>query len=112
MPNAYLAMLYWDSEMFARNTRKRKILENKNRDDTDYRALCIDLLFKNTAKYNINHDTLSTISWWRRLFIKSDGIATNDHYQKMYESILYGDPKGRDRRSLITKIFGDYSKRT
>lgn len=111
MPNAYLTMLYWDSEMFARNTRKRKNLENKNADNINYREKCIDLLFKNTDKYNINHDTLATISWWRRLFIKSDGIATNAHYQKMYESILCGDPKGRDRRSLIVKMFGDYSKR-
>lgn len=109
MPNAYLTMLYWDSEMFARSSKKRKALEGSS--DKDYKALCADLLFKNTDKYNINHDTLSKINDWRHLFISIDGKAENSHYKKMYETILYGDPKGRDRRSLLIKVFSDYGKK-
>ena len=36
-PNAYLAALYWDSEMFHRTTKKRRELEGE--DKKDYRAL-------------------------------------------------------------------------
>ena len=109
MPNAYLVLLYWDSEMFARSTKKRQkneaqseALEKKN-----YKELCADLLFKNTDKYRINHDTLKTLRLWRRLYIKSDGMATEKHYQKMFETIVNGDPKLRDLRSLITSIYSD-----
>jgi len=109
MPNAYLAMLYWDSEMFARSSKKRRELEEQE-EEKDYKELCADLLFKNTDKYNINHDTLSLLGTWRHLFIQTDGMANNSHYKKMYESILYGDPKGRDRRSLSMKIMTDYAK--
>lgn len=42
-PNAYLAMLYWDSEMFHRTTRKRRELEGE--DTKDYRALLKEMLF-------------------------------------------------------------------
>lgn len=111
MPNAYLVMLYWDSEMFARSSRKRKELEETEDDDKDYKALCADVLFRNTAKYRINHDTLKTLPIWRRLFIKSHGIAENKHYKKMFESIINGDPKMRDLRSLQSKIYADYGER-
>lgn len=45
---------------------------------------------------------------WRTLFKKTYGIATNDHYKRMYEAILYGDPKNRVLRILWNTIFLDY----
>ena len=42
-PNAYLAMLYWDSEMFRRSTSNRRKLEGE--DTKDYRALLKEMLF-------------------------------------------------------------------
>ena len=41
-PNAYLAVMYWDSEMFHRTTKKRRELEGE--DKKDYRALLKDML--------------------------------------------------------------------
>lgn len=32
-PNAYLVRLYWDTEMFHRQTKNRKRLENKSEED-------------------------------------------------------------------------------
>lgn len=112
MPNAYLVMLYWDSEMFARQSRKRTenekdLDENSN---VDYKELCADLLFKNTDKYRIAPDTKKQLQTWRRLYIKASGIAEPKHYKKMYECIINGDPKRRDYRSLMQKIFSEYSK--
>lgn len=110
MPNAYLVLLYWDSEMFARSSRKRRELED-DKPQQDYKELVKDMLFMNTDKYRIAHDTLRTIPRWRRLYIQSDGIALPKHYKRMYEVILNGDPKGRDYRSLQASIFGDYGER-
>lgn len=111
IPNAYLVLLYWDSEMFARSTRKRRQSEAEE-ETKDYKEMCKDLLFKNTDKYRINHDTLKTLGTWRRLFIKSDGMAQQKHYKKMYESIINGDPKQRDLRTLLNTIYADYAEET
>ena len=108
MPNAYLALLYWDSEMFGRSTRQRAKME-ADEPQKDYKAMCLDLLFKNTDKYPINHDTLKNLGSWRRLYIKTDGIATQGYYKMMYENILYGDPKNRALRQTMQKIYNSYA---
>lgn len=102
-PNAYLVLLYWDSEMFRRTTRKRGELEEES-EKKDYKALCKDLLFLHPERYTIAKDTLSHIEHWRGLFIKTYGIAEQKHYKTMYEGLLYGDPKMRILRILWTTI--------
>ena len=110
MPNAYLVMLYWDSEMFRRSSRSRKELE-ADQEKKDYRELCKDLLFLHPERYVIASDTLSHISSWKGLFLKTYGIATQKHYKTMYEGLLYGDPKSRILRILWTAIYQDYQNR-
>lgn len=107
-PNAYLVLLYWDSEMFRRSSERRRELESGER-QKDYRAMCEDLLFLHPERYTIPSDTRKKINLWRRLFIKSYGIADNDIYRKMYEGVLYGDPKLRVYRILFSTIFNDYA---
>lgn len=107
-PNAYLVLLYWDSEMFRRSSRKRKKLE-EDTDTKDYKALCKDILFLNTDKYTIASDTKKHLDQWRSLFVKTYGIAKQVHYKRMYEGILYGDPKSRVLRILWTAIYTDYN---
>jgi len=110
-PNAYLVLLYWDSEMFRRNTRKRTELE-KEQEEKDYKALCEDILFLHPERYTIPPDTLIHIKTWRGLYVKTYGIATKKHYKRMYEGLLYGDPKNRILRILWGNIYEDFSKRT
>lgn len=107
-PNAYLVLLYWDSEMFRRHTKKRAELEGES-EEKDYRALCEDVLFKNTGKYTIAKDTMEKLPHWQKLYKRTYGIAQNYHYKRMYEAILYGDPKMRILRILWNNIFGDYA---
>ena len=107
-PNAYLVLLYWDSEMFRRSTAKRRELEEQE-PQKDYCALCKDMLFLHPERYTIAKDTLKKISSWKSLFVKSYGIATQKHYKKMYEGLLYGDPKQRILRILWTQIYQDYN---
>ena len=107
-PNAYLVLLYWDSEMFRRSTTKRRELE-EDQVKKDYRALCEDMLFLNTGNYTIASDTRKNIRQWQNLFKKSYGIATEKHYKRMYEGLLYGDPKMRVYRILYQSIYNDYA---
>lgn len=107
-PNAYLVLLYWDSEMFRRSTSKRRELE-EDQVKKDYRALCEDMLFLNTGNYTIASDTRKNIRQWQNLFKKSYGIATEKHYKRMYEGLLYGDPKMRVYRILYQSIYNDYA---
>ena len=106
-PNAYLVLLYWDSEMFRRDSQKRKALE-KEQDAKDYKALCKDMLFLHTEQYNIPPDTRKHLGTWRSLFVKTYGIATQAHYKQMYEGLLYGDPKNRVLRILWTNVYEAY----
>jgi predicted phosphoadenosine phosphosulfate sulfurtransferase len=107
-PNAYLVLLYWDSEMFRRTSNKRKKLEEAQ-EEKDYRALVTDILYLNTDKYTIAKDTKSKLDAWRNLYRKTYGIANNKHYKTMYEGILYGDPKCRVLRILWSTIYNDYA---
>lgn len=107
-PNAYLVLLYWDSEMFRRSSAKRKELE-ADEAPRDYRQLCNDILFLHTDRYNIAPDTKAKLKHWQGLFIKTYGIADQSHYRKMYEGLLYGDPKMRILRILWTQIYQDYN---
>ena len=90
---------------------QRRELE-EDEEQKDYRALCQDILFLHPERYTIAKDTLSHISNWRGMFIKTYGIATQAHYKKMYEGLLYGDPKSRILRILWTSIFTDYNTQT
>lgn len=107
-PNAYLVLLYWDSEMFRRSTRKRRELEEET-EQKDYKALCKDILFLHPERYTIAKDTLSHLRNWQALFIKTYGIAEQKHYKTMYEGLLYGDPKLRILRILWTTIYNDHN---
>ena len=107
-PNAYLVLLYWDSEMFRRSSSKRRELE-QDEEKKDHCALCKDILFLNPDKYTIASDTKKNLKAWRNLFTKTYGVATEKHYKKMYEGLLYGDPKMRILRILWTTIFTDYN---
>lgn len=72
-PNAYLAMLYWDSEMFHRTTRKRRELEGK--DTKDYRALLKEMLFERPADFFNTPHKREVAKQYRKLFIRMDGMA-------------------------------------
>lgn len=96
-PNAYLVLLYWDSEMFRRQTRQRRQLEGD--DNTDYKAKLYDVLFTNTDKYNIPADTDLLV--WRSSIKKYSQFFTPQLYKKAYESLLAGDPKKRSLRAIV-----------
>lgn len=105
-PNAYLAALYWDSEMFGRNSKKRKELEDKH-DNIDYKAKLIHM-FKNFDLYFDTPHKRKIAKQYKSFFIQTGAVATADDYKAIYEGLLSGDPKSRTLRALYMRIYGKY----
>ena len=105
-PNAYLAALYWDSEMFGRRTRARKELE-KGESEKDYRAELIKLFNDIDGNFpNPHHRAVAED--YRRFFLKVSTIATQKECRMIYEGVKGGDPKKRTYRALYQQIYGRY----
>lgn len=102
-PNAYLTLLYWDSEMFKRSTRKRARLE-KELDKKDYKALLKDMLFRDFDITFTTHARRRVAEQYKRMYIKMDGYLKPKHYKDMYECLVAGDPKLRSIRAIWTNI--------
>ena len=108
-PNAYLALLYWDSEMFHRSTRKRAKLEKKQ-EKKDYKALCKHMLFEAPDEYFTTPARKDVAKAYKQLYVKGYSFMTERHFKKMYEGMKAGDPKKRTLRAIYTDIFTDYVK--
>lgn len=105
-PNAYLASLYWDSEMFGRNTRKRKSMENQTT-EKDYKAELIKM-FNDMDIYFPNKHQRYVAERYRNFFIQVSAIATPKDFKAIYDGLISGDPKQRTYRALYQRIYGNY----
>ncbi len=106
-PNAYLASLYWDTEMFGRRSRTRRQMESSE-PQRDYRALLLEMFSDMPRYFNTPHK-LKIAKSYRNLFIKIDSFATPKDHQQMYEALLKGDPKQRSLRALFQTIYSRYA---
>lgn len=107
-PNAYLAALYWDSEMFGRNTRTRKELEAPQ-EKKDYKAELTKLFANFDAFFDTPHKRYIATQY-KKFFIKVSPIATDEDFKNIYEALIAGDPKLRTQRALYLRIYGRYLK--
>lgn len=107
-PNAYLAVMYWDSEMFHRTTRNRRELEGV--DKKDYRALMIDMLMMHPDDFFNTPRKKDIARQYRKLLLRMDGMARPRDYRKAYEGLVAGDPKLRTLRAIYQDIFCAYAK--
>ena len=105
-PNAYLTLLYWDSELFKRSTRKRRELEGAP--TKDYKALLEEMLIKHPSKYFTNPSTQNVARNYRKFFINNSAFMQPGHFRRMHDALIAGDPKLRTLRALYTGVFGDY----
>jgi hypothetical protein len=106
-PNAYLAALYWDSEMFRRSTKGRREAEKEK--PRDYRAEVFALL-RNPKKNFITKNAMHNAQRVVQLLIKYGPIIEEKVYKTVYDCLAGGDPKQRTLRSLITTINTLYTK--
>lgn len=105
-PNAYLAALYWDSEMFGRRSRARREAEGEEI-TKDYKAMLTEM-FSDMPRYFNTPNKLQVAKRYRNLFIKIGLFATDKDYQQMYEALQKGDPKLRSCRALYQIIYSRY----
>lgn len=105
-PNAYLAALYWDSEMFGRSSRKRREMES-NAPPKDYKAELLKL-FGNMEAYFTTPHKMNIAVKYRNFFMCVSTIADQKDYKMIYEGLISGDPKLRTYRALYQRIYGKY----
>lgn len=105
-PNAYLAALYWDSEMFGRRSANRRKIEG-DEPKKDYKALLTEM-FSDMPRYFTTPHKMKVAKAYRGLFIKIGVFATDQDYRKMYEALIKGDPKMRSFRALYHIIYSRY----
>lgn len=107
-PNAYMTLLYWDSEFYKRSSQRRK--KSEGEDTKDYKALVKEMLFGNPNKYFTNETTQYVAQQYRRLYTKADHMARPRDYKKMYEALKAGDPKLRTLRAIYQDVYGAYAE--
>ncbi len=105
-PNAYLASLYWDSEMFGRNTSTRKENE-KGSAEKDYKAALLELFSNMDGNFTTEHKRYIA-ERYRNFFMSVSTIADNKDCKVIYEGLMSGDPKLRTYRALYQRIYGKY----
>lgn len=109
-PNAYLACLYFDSEMFARKTRTRaKIEKQKPEEQKDYRQMFISYLYDD-RNFETEHQK-KVQRWYKNRLMKFAKFELTPHnWQSLYEAVLSGDTKLRKGRAISMKIMGDHNR--
>jgi len=104
-PNAYLAALYWDSEMFRHSSKTRRELETPR----DYKAEVFNLL-QNHKKNFVMESSLENAKHIIKLLFKYGSIIDcNRIYKQIYDCLIAGDPKQRTLRGIITNINVQYA---
>ena len=97
-PNAYMSMLYFDTEMFRRTKRQGR----KNKDTTDYKAKLMALL--NDDKFFTTETAIKNRKKIKKLLLHRSKFIDNYVYKQFYLALLGGDPKGRTIRATYVKI--------
>lgn len=105
-PNAYLAALYWDSEMFGRSSRKRREMEG-NAPTKDYKVE-LSKMFGNMEAYFTTPHKMHVAERYRNFFMCASAIADQKDCKAIYEGLISGDPKLRTYRALYQRIYGRY----
>ena len=105
-PNAYLAALYWDSEMFGRSTAARKQTEQGMK-EKDYKAALLELFSDMDGNFQSKHKKY-VANRYRRFFMGASTIVDNKDCKMIYEGLISGDPKLRTYRTLYQRIYGRY----
>lgn len=109
-PNAYLAMMYWDSEMFKRSTHNRRALEGDT--GKDYKELVRQMLFIEPGRHFSSASTRKVAGEYRRLYIKACCIMTQRDFRAMHDALIAGDPKLRSLRAIYVRIYKSYAVRS
>lgn len=111
-PNAYLASLYWDSEMFRRSTSTRRELEGKDEVPRDYKEMVFDLMHQYENDPSAGNEKHRLVRSVRRMLLRADGKIPDDssQWKRLYGVLYAGDPKSRTMRAIGNDLILDYIK--
>lgn len=109
-PNAYMVILYWDSELFKRQSRNRTALEGDT--GKKYREELKRMLFVEFDQRFTNAGTQRVAREYKRFFVKYSDVMKEPQFKKMHDALVAGDPKLRSLRALYTAVFGAYVDET
>lgn len=104
-PNAYLASLYWDTEMFrsaggAGEARHHEKLEKGV--ETDYKSMTLkEIVRLRASPISAEYQLGRHIS---RMMMKFGTVVTNKDWKDAYAICVGGDPKARSTRALGAKL--------
>lgn len=101
-PNAYIVQMYWDTEMFRRQTRRRRELE-EGEDTKDYKALVCGIL-RDPAAHTSNAHAQRIIQDYKGQILRNMALITDKEWKKIYEALMLGDPKKRTMRALLASF--------
>lgn len=99
-PNAYLAALYWDTEMFRKAGGSGQQRSDDSDERVDYKAEVLDILRrppKNEKKFIEHHRRI------RRYLIRFPNWEEK-HWKQAYQIFTAGDPKNRMERALVSGL--------
>lgn len=112
-PNAYLVRLYWDTEMFHRETAAKKkldaLVDEDEKEEVNYKEKFVDTI-NNPHKYFRNKHALHMAKQYRNFYLRNGGIMEEKDYKKAYNALMTGDTKGRSLRALMTGVNLNYLK--
>lgn len=106
-PNAYLTLLYWDTEWYKRNSRTRR--KNEAGDTRDYKELTRKMLFDDFDKHFTNPTTRKVADAYKKCYAKVAGIARPRDYKQMHDALVAGDPKLRTLRAVYHNVYEAYA---
>lgn len=98
-PNAYLAALYWDTEMFRSSGGKG---ESRDDGDRDYRAMVLERLADPEQSATTEGRRLKRKI--RAILIREGSFLTAAEWKTAHSILVGGDPKDRTYRALISTI--------
>lgn len=99
-PNAYMAMLYFDSEFFRRAKR--------GKDDTDYKKKVME--YMNDTSRPRSPSQRRVEKQYKNFIVSNSAVITPRVWKVIYQGLVGGDPKGRVYRSLYTHVFQELAK--
>jgi len=115
-PNAYLVALYWDSEMFRRNSKRRRENEEKlaerndqqPKEEESYRKKLAKLLADIDGNFDTEHKRWIAKRYRAQLLKYHNLQFDESRYKELYEALVAGDPKRRSLRAIMHNVISDH----
>ena len=98
-PNAYMAMLYFDTELFRRNKEKK---QKTSEEKIDYKKRLMDLL---NEEWRFESKSMKAVKTKvTTLLLKYGPVIRDREYKDLCQAVIAGDPKRRTLRALEIRM--------